>query len=422
MDDDAPRSFQLCEGGPRYMVAVEVARYFHQSPEQLFELYPSLYRRQATTAERGTLKRWNISHAPIVTLLLAEEVECILEKDDRRLHLQPLPAVAKKPSTFKDEKVLLTRSSHAPPIPKQPTQPLKPARPRNLFAPYYASPCGLASTSDEEPEHLASITLNLDLNGHKLRDQFLWNTQDKSISVYKFAQQLCQDLEVPTLFTHQVAAAIQSQIDAHHALKEYTPETDNIIIKLEVQVGTTQLVDQFEWDISNPLNSPEHFAETLTRDLGLGPTYTNSIAVAIREKVLQAKQALLQSQVPELAPPVADAEEVFRVADADEWGPALYTMSRRELHKKQTDEDRESRRRRRGRPEDRQSKRSKRAQEQAKSDDAAFEVESLQALPSYTPRVKAYLVQRGFGDIEKKEWIKAALARQPPSKKAFSNA
>lgn len=100
----------------------------------------------------------------------------------------------------------------------------------------------------------------------------------------------------------------------------------------------TQLVDQFEWDPSNPLNSPELFAKSLSRDLGLGPDYVVSIAVAIREKLLQAKQAMLDAPSVEQVVPILEPEELFRIADADEWGPALYTMTHRELEKKQTSE------------------------------------------------------------------------------------
>lgn len=42
------------------------------------------------------------------------------------------------------------------------------------------------------------------------------------------------------------------------------------IIKLDITVGNRELVDQFEWDISCPRNSPEEFANTLTIELGLG--------------------------------------------------------------------------------------------------------------------------------------------------------
>ena len=52
--------------------------------------------------------------------------------------------------------------------------------------------------------------------------------------------------------------------------------------QLNVQVGNTSLVDQFEWDLSNPLNSPEEFAKKLCADLGLGGEFIPTIAYSIR--------------------------------------------------------------------------------------------------------------------------------------------
>jgi hypothetical protein len=43
-----------------------------------------------------------------------------------------------------------------------------------------------------------------------------------------------------------------------------------IVLQLDVIVGTMNLTDQFEWDINNPENSPEEFADVYCRDLGLG--------------------------------------------------------------------------------------------------------------------------------------------------------
>lgn len=39
--------------------------------------------------------------------------------------------------------------------------------------------------------------------------------------------------------------------------------------QLDITLDNVQLVDKFEWDISNPSNSPEEFAEIFTSDLGL---------------------------------------------------------------------------------------------------------------------------------------------------------
>ena len=53
-------------------------------------------------------------------------------------------------------------------------------------------------------------------------------------------------------------------------------------LQLNIHVGNISLVDQFEWDLSNPLNSPEQFARQLCADLGLGGEFATTIAYSIR--------------------------------------------------------------------------------------------------------------------------------------------
>jgi SWI/SNF-related matrix-associated actin-dependent regulator of chromatin subfamily B member 1 len=50
------------------------------------------------------------------------------------------------------------------------------------------------------------------------------------------------------------------------------------IIKLNVRINNIIIRDQFEWDINNPRNSPEDFAESLCADLGLGSEFMLPIA------------------------------------------------------------------------------------------------------------------------------------------------
>lgn len=59
-------------------------------------------------------------------------------------------------------------------------------------------------------------------------------------------------------------------------LYNYISETGNwyfikwcsFIFQLNIHVGNISLVDQFEWDMSEPENSPEEFANKLCAELG----------------------------------------------------------------------------------------------------------------------------------------------------------
>ncbi len=51
---------------------------------------------------------------------------------------------------------------------------------------------------------------------------------------------------------------------------------------MNLQVGNMSLVDQFEWDLSNPQNNPEEFSRQLCADLGLGGEFVTTISYSIR--------------------------------------------------------------------------------------------------------------------------------------------
>ncbi|KAF8323986.1 SNF5-domain-containing protein, partial [Clavulina sp. PMI_390] len=65
-----------------------------------------------------------------------------------------------------------------------------------------------------------------------------------------------------------------------------------VIIKLDITAGSVQLVDQFEWDITDRNASPERFAEIYAADVGLSGEFTTAIAHDIREQVLMLRKAL----------------------------------------------------------------------------------------------------------------------------------
>lgn len=57
-------------------------------------------------------------------------------------------------------------------------------------------------------------------------------------------------------------------------------------IKLDIRIGDIVINDQFEWDINNPTNSVDSFAQLLCADLGLDSEFILPIAHSIREQIL----------------------------------------------------------------------------------------------------------------------------------------
>ena len=135
-------------------------------------------------------------------------------------------------------------------------------------------------------EALVPIRLDIDIEGQKLRDTFLWNKHESLITPEMFAETICDDLDLnPINFVPAIGATIQQQLDAFpsdgdNLLKETTDQ--RVVIKLNIHIGNISLVDQFEWDLAEEKNSPEEFAKKLCSDLGLGGEFVTAIVYSVR--------------------------------------------------------------------------------------------------------------------------------------------
>lgn len=100
------------------------------------------------------------------------------------------------------------------------------------------------------------------------------------ITPEQFAEVLCDDLDLnPLTFVPAIAQAIRQQIEAFPQEAIIEEQSDQrVIIKLNIHVGNTSLVDQVEWDMSEKENNPEKFAMKLCAELGLGGEFVTAIA------------------------------------------------------------------------------------------------------------------------------------------------
>ena len=98
-------------------------------------------------------------------------------------------------------------------------------------------------------------------------------------------------------------------------------------------------MDQFEWDLSEPLNTPEEFALSLCSDLGLGGEFATAIAYSIRGQLSWHSKtyAFSEAPLPAVETPIRSG------TDVDNWGPYLETLTDAEMEKKLRDQDRNTR-------------------------------------------------------------------------------
>ncbi|CAL8113100.1 unnamed protein product [Orchesella dallaii] len=355
---DKPVSFQLEEGGEFYCVGSEVGNYLRMFRGSLYKKYPGLTRRMLTNDERKRLAEVGLSQhiqTSNISLLRLTEVEEILAGNDGKYKATSAAVTSGETATPRDNKPKKP-VQHVPPFPSsshldavpQATPVHRTSHPRIRKFPFCIDDVDPSFVNDNalEQEVLVPIRLDLEIEGQKLRDTFTWNKNETLVTPEQFAETLCTDLDLHplTAFVPAIAQSIKQQIDAFPTDNILEDQTDQrVIIKLNIHVGNTSLVDQIEWDLSEKENSPEKFAARLCADLGLGGEFVTAIAYSIRGQLSwhQKTYPFSEAQLPTVEIPYRHPQE------CDSWAPFLETLSDAEMEKKIRDQDRHIRRMRR---------------------------------------------------------------------------
>nr|XP_014288076.1 SWI/SNF-related matrix-associated actin-dependent regulator of chromatin subfamily B member 1 isoform X1 [Halyomorpha halys] len=354
---DKPISFQVEENGEYYCIGSEVGNYLRMFRGSLYKRYPGMYRRTLGNEERKRLIELGLSShclASSISLLRASEVEDIIEGNDEKykavsVHSSETPITSSsKPKKAMPWVPSLPNSSHLDAVPQ--ATPIN--RNRVVSKKVRSFPLCFDDTDPSsimenasQMEVLVPIRLDMEIEGQKLRDTFTWNKNESLITPEQFAEILCDDLDLnPLSFVPAIAQAIRQQIEGFPTDNILEDQTDQrVIIKLNIHVGNTSLVDQIEWDMSEKENSPEQFAMKLCAELGLGGEFVTAIAYSIRGQLSWHQKTYAFSESP-----LQTVEVPFRPqSEADQWCPFLETLTDAEMEKKIRDQDRNTRRMRR---------------------------------------------------------------------------
>lgn len=354
---DKPISFQVEENGEYYCIGSEVGNYLRLFRGSLYKRYPGMFRRTITNDERKRLIDLGLSAhclASSVSLLRASEVEDIIDGNDERY--KAVSVTSTEPLITRESKgkksipwvPSLPNSSHLDAVPQ--ATPIN--RNRIIQKKVRTFPLCYDDTDPANihenanlSELLVPIRLDMEIEGQKLRDTFTWNKNESLITPEQFAEVLCDDLDLnPLPFVPAIAQSIRQQIEAFHNDNILDEQHDQrVIIKLNIHVGNTSLVDQVEWDMGEKDNSPEQFATKLCAELGLGGEFVTAIAYSIRGQLSWHQRTYAFSEAP-----LSIVETPFRPpSDADQWSPFLETLTDAEMEKKIRDQDRNTRRMRR---------------------------------------------------------------------------
>lgn len=175
----------------------------------------------------------------------------------------------------------------------------------------------------------------------------LFYVSETHITPEQFAEVLCQDLDLNAQhFVPAIGQSIRQQLDSFPVDAEEVisgQDDQRVVIKLNIHIGSTSLVDQIEWDMSEKENSPEKFATRYCCELGLSGEFATAISYSIRGQVswFQKTYAFSEKSLPTIDAPFRHPSE------CDTWGPLIEILSDAEMDKKKRDQDRNTRRMRR---------------------------------------------------------------------------
>ncbi|CCH41701.1 SSWI/SNF chromatin-remodeling complex subunit [Wickerhamomyces ciferrii] len=197
----------------------------------------------------------------------------------------------------------------------------------------------------------------------KLRDTFLWNLNEKCITLEQLVSIIMEDYKIYNpLLSDTILSSIKEQINDYQNFKFQNKFGYDlrILIKLDIIIGNNQLIDQFEWDLSNSLNSPEDFAQELIMDLSLPGEFATAISHSIREQCQLYIKALYligydfkggfidEDEIKSNLQKILTHKETLRSKlNLSQFTPQLLEISNLELEKLDKDRERDSRRKRR---------------------------------------------------------------------------
>jgi SWI/SNF-related matrix-associated actin-dependent regulator of chromatin subfamily B protein 1 len=138
--------------------------------------------------------------------------------------------------------------------------------------------------------NLIPINVNIELEGKKFKEIFFWELNEPYLRVETFAKILVEDNMLPPSFESEIVNQMNKQINQYMKFEKVEGEIIRTI-KIDLRIGELVLTDQFEWDINNPRNSPEEFAQNLCADLGLGSDFILPISHSIKEQILDHQKA-----------------------------------------------------------------------------------------------------------------------------------
>lgn len=219
------------------------------------------------------------------------------------------------------------------------------------------------------------IKLKITTPGAVINDQILWNLNDELITPEIFASMMAQDLDLNRNTEQAIVSNIKDQIQNY---KDLISNPNNSIIDqflrnekefhavldISCNIGEDFFTDKVEWDLLDNTVTPEMFAKTIVADIGLKPEFETAIAVAVYDEIYKFKRELIEN--PQQVSQNIDSLPFFNLVNSDdaskgyvqglrydvrkygeEFVPSVEKLSEWEIEKRETEKERNLRRRKR---------------------------------------------------------------------------
>ena len=205
-------------------------------------------------------------------------------------------------------------------------------------------------------DNIIPININIEIEGKKIKDCFFWNINEPYLTVESFVRIYANDNQLPQSFEPEIIAQIKKKISSYKPFELFDNEENIKVIKLDIRIGDMEYKDQIEWDVSNPDNDPEEFAQVVCNDMGLGTEFVVPIAHSIREQILEHQKNVLnerknyfygsnyyrqQANKKIIISEDNYLREIFD--DNSEWQPEIKQISQEEIKKFERKEERKNR-------------------------------------------------------------------------------
>lgn len=292
---EKPTAFQLEPNGDHYyigsevicllflkdthlIISFQVGNYLRMFRGSLYKKFPSLWRRLVTVEERKKINQLGLgahSLATNITLLKASEVDEIFQGNDDKFKAVSITTEISAPRESKPKRpnwapTVPNTSHHLDAVPCSTPigrNRISMKRIRTFPLLYDDLDASLVHENALQSEVLVPIRLDMEIDGHKLRDTFTWNKNgmqnakwvhfnliiysnskhffaEKTITPEQFAEVLCDDLDLPSsTFVPAVSQSIRQQIEAFpsESFMDDGPADQRVVLKVLAILSLVEL-------------------------------------------------------------------------------------------------------------------------------------------------------------------------------------